>query len=178
MRSHITGLCEGLIAIGMWTDIGLAASVIIEVCLEVMFLGKGLGAQGATERLDPRVQAMMKRHVAAIREGFATNRTLIRLLATVSPHVLLEQHLPGKSLATFNAFVRLDTRMNTHMHVERDTLIKGLWTVRTLIFLAIAMNLHVTAEVAFVIKGLATFRALGGKLLCPTMHGQMIFIIA
>jgi len=64
------------------------------------------------------------------------------------------------------------------MHVEGDTLIKGLWTVRTLIFLAIAVNLHVTAEVAFVIKGLATFRALGGKLLCPTMHGQMIFIIA
>lgn len=59
MSSHIAGLREGLIAIGMWANVGLAAGVIIEMRLQVMLLGERLGAQRAAEWLDAGMQTMM-----------------------------------------------------------------------------------------------------------------------
>lgn len=52
MRAHIAGLSEGLIAIGMWTDVGLAACMVVEMRLQMMFLGEGLRAERAAEGLD------------------------------------------------------------------------------------------------------------------------------
>jgi len=88
MGSHIARLGEGLIAIWMWTDIGLATSMVVQVGLQVVLLGKGLGAQGAAEGLDSRMEAMVQSHVAAIGKGFSTHGALIGFLPTVSSHVL------------------------------------------------------------------------------------------
>lgn len=178
MGAHVAGLREGLIAIGMRADIGFAASVVIEMRLQVMLLGEGLGAEGTAEGLDAGVQAMMERHVAAIRKGLATYRALIRLLAAMRPHVLLEEHLAGESLATLGTLVRLDARMDAHVHVEGDALIERLGAVGTLVLLAIAMNLHVAAQVTLVVERLAALRALRGKLLGAPMHRQVIFVVA
>lgn len=178
MGAHVAGLREGLIAIGMWADVGFAASVIIEVRLQVMLLGEGLRAERTAEGLDAGVQAMMERHVAAIRKRLATHGALIGLLAAVRPHVLLEEHLARESLATLGALVRLDARMDAHVHVERDALIERLGAVGTLVLLAIAMNLHVAAQIALVVERLAAFRALRGKLLGAPMHRQVILVVA
>lgn len=177
MGAHVTRLREGLIAIGMWADIGLTASVIIEMRLQVMLLGEGLRAERTAEGLDAGVQAMMEGHVAAIRKRLATHRALIRLLATVRPHVLLEEHLARESLATLGALVRLDARMDAHVHVKRDALIERLGAVGTLVLFAIAMNLHVAAQIALVVECLAAFRALRGELLGAPMHRQVIFVV-
>lgn len=171
MCAHIAGLSEGLIAIGMWTDVGLAACMVVEMRLQMMLLGEGLRAERAAERLDARVQAMMQCHVAAIRKGFAAHGTLIWLLAAMGAHVLLEQHFAGESFAALGALVRLDARMDAYVHIEGDTLIERLGAIGAFVFLAIAMDFHVAAEVALVIERLPTFRALGCKLFGATMHG-------
>jgi len=88
MGSHIARLGEGLIAIWMWTDIGFATSVVVQVGLQVVLLGEGLGAQGAAKRLNSRMEAMVQSHVAAIGKGFSAHRALIGFLPTVSSHVL------------------------------------------------------------------------------------------
>jgi len=72
----------------MWTDIGLATSMIIQVGLQVVLLGEGLGAQGAAKGLDSRVEAMVQSHVAAIGKGFSAHGALIRLFPTVCSHML------------------------------------------------------------------------------------------
>lgn len=178
MSSHIAGLREGLIAIGMRANVGLAAGVIIEMRLQVMFLGERLGAQRAAEWLDAGMQTMMERHIAAIRKGFAAHGALIRLLPAVRTHVLFQQHFPRESLATLGALMGLHTRMDAYVHVEGDTLIERLGAIGTLVFLAITMDLHVTAEVALVVERFAALRTLCGKLLGSTMHRQMILVVA
>lgn len=52
MRTHIAGLCEGLIAVRMRADVWLAAGMIVEMRLEVMLLGECLWANGTIEWLD------------------------------------------------------------------------------------------------------------------------------
>lgn len=171
MRAHVAGLCEGLIAIGMWTDVGLTACMIVEMRLQMVFLSECLRTERAAEGLDARVQAMMQCHIAAIRKGLATDGALVWLLSAMGAHVLLEQHFAGESFAAFDAFVRLDARMDAYVHVEGNTLIKRLRAIGAFVFLAISMDFHMAAEVALVVESLATFRTLGRKLFGATMHG-------
>lgn len=124
------------------------------------------------------MQAMMERHIAAIRKGFPAHRALIRLLAAVRAHVLFQQHFSRESLAALGALVRLHARMNAYVHVEGDALIERLGAIGTFVFLAITMDLHVAAQVALVVERLAAFRALGGKLLGSPMHRQVIFVVS
>lgn len=51
MRPHIAGLRKSLITIGMWTHIRLASGVVIQMCLQVMFLSEGFRTDGACKRL-------------------------------------------------------------------------------------------------------------------------------
>lgn len=55
VSAHITGLRKGLMTIGMWTNVGFAASMIVEVCLQVMFLGEGFRTNRTIEGLNTRM---------------------------------------------------------------------------------------------------------------------------
>ena len=52
MRTHVGRLCKRLITIGMRTDIGLAASMIVQVGFQMMLFGEGLWANRAVEGFD------------------------------------------------------------------------------------------------------------------------------
>lgn len=49
MCSHVGGLGKALATIGMWTFVGLESGVIVEMCLQVMFLGESLRANRTGE---------------------------------------------------------------------------------------------------------------------------------
>lgn len=177
MGPHVTGLGEGLIAIGMWANVWLAARVVVQVRLQMMLLGESLGAQGTAERLDAGVQAVVQSHVAPVCKGFAAHGALVGLLAAVGAHVLFQEHFPGEPLAAFGAFVRLDSGVDPYMHVEGHPLVKGLGTVGALILLPIPVDLHVATKVALVVEGLPALGALRRKLLGASMHGQVILVV-
>lgn len=60
MRSHVAGLRECFAAFLVGASVGLAANVVVQVGLQMVFLRECLGAYRAGERLDPGMQSLMK----------------------------------------------------------------------------------------------------------------------
>lgn len=112
----------------------------------------------------------------ALRERFVAQRTLVRPLAVVCPHVNIQVRLASTRLPTNAADEGFDTRVGGDMVVQVALALEGPPTVRAAVRCFSGVDPHVNGQCSLCVKPASTLVAAVGFLIsvCPHVDLQLL----